>query len=110
MSVRILPLAALALLSACSWLGLHKQAPPPDPTQLLVTGSPQGSLVFIDGAPVGPPADSNNQTRVLDVAPGLHQVEIQVNGKFVYREETSVEAGKRRTVIVKSGYGANQFR
>lgn len=106
--VKILLLVTLAWLSGCSWLHSRKSPPPPDPTQIIVTGCPVGALVFIDGVRIGNPVTRNDQTQVLDVAPGAHKVEIQLNEKFVYREDTAVETGERRTVIVKSGFGSNR--
>jgi len=106
--VRILVLLAVACLSACGWLGARRTPPPPDPTQIIVTGCPAGSVVFIDGVQVGNAATRNNQSQVLDVAAGPHQVAVQLNEKFVYREDTSVGPGERRFVIVKSGFGFSQ--
>ena len=102
--MRFLILVSFLCLSACSWFNWHKPAQSPDPTEIIVTGCPAGSIVFLDGAAVGQAATVNNQTRVLTVAAGVHKLEIQLNGKFVYREDTSVEPGARRVVMVKSGY------
>ena len=106
--MKILVLVTLAWLSGCSWLHSRKAPPPPDPTQIIVTGCPVGALVFIDGVRIGSAVTRNDETQVLDVAPGAHKVEIQLNEKFVYREDTAVETGERRTVIVKSGFGSNR--
>ena len=96
-------LVALAGLGACGWLGARK-APPPPPPLIVVTGSPAGSRVLIDGSPVGDAAGRTDQTREFTVAPGTHRVEIEVNDKIVYREETYAGPGERRVVIVKSGF------
>ena len=102
--MKFLALMTLACLSACSWLGARKSPPPPVPTQIVVTAAPAGALVYIDGVQAGPAGTHNNQTQVLDVTPGNHKVEIRVNDKAVYREETSVGAGERRVVVVESGF------
>lgn len=102
---RVLAPLALVGLGACSWLGAHRPPPPPPPTQLVVTGSPAGSRVFIDGVNVGDAAARSNQTQVLDVAAGTHEVAIELNDKVVYREDTYVAPGERHVVIVKSGFG-----
>ena len=83
---------------------VHSKPKAPDPTQLIVTGAPAGGLVFVDGVQSGAAVAKNDQTQVLDVAAGAHTVEIHLNDKVVYREETYVAAGKRRTVIVASGF------
>lgn len=100
--MRVLVLILLASLCACSWFGARKP-PPPNPTQLIVTGAPAGSLVFIDGAPAGTATVSNDHAQVLNVAAGAHKVEIHVGDTVVYREDTYVGAGERRVVLVLSG-------
>jgi hypothetical protein len=94
---------AVVSLSACSWFGHHKAPPPPKPTEILVTGAPLGSLVFIDGVQAGTPATRNDHSQVLDVAPGTHIVEVHLGDTVVYHEDTYVAAGQRRSVIVLSG-------
>ncbi len=101
--MRVLVLATLACLSACSWFGSRKPHPVPDPTVIIVTGAPVGSLVFVDGAQIGQAAANNDQSQVLDVAAGTHTVEIHMGDRVVYREDTYVGRGERRVVIVKSG-------
>jgi len=92
----------LTCLSACSWFGSRKPRPP-DPSELIVTGAPIGSLVFVDGVQTGQPTPSNDHPQALDVAPGAHKVEIHVGDRIVYREDTYVGVGEHRVVIVLSG-------
>jgi hypothetical protein len=92
----------LAFLSACSWFGARKPAAR-EPTELVITGAPLGSLVFIDGSQAGPSVSRNDQSEILDVSPGAHKVEIHVNDAIVYREDTYVGSGERRVVSVLSG-------
>jgi len=101
--VRLFVLIALVFLSACSWFHSHKAQHAAQPTEIVVTGAPAGSLVFIDGAQVGEAAPRNDFSEVLSVAPGNHKVEIHLGDKVVYREDTYVGPGERRTVIVLSG-------
>jgi hypothetical protein len=51
----------------------------------------------------GSAVEQNDQSEILDVAPGAHTVEIHVNEAVVYREETYVGSGERRVVEVLSG-------
>lgn len=74
-----------------------------DPTEIIVTGAPAGSLVFLDGMQTGQAAAHNDQSQVLNVAPGVHKVEIHVGDTVVYREDTYVGPGEHRVVIVLSG-------
>jgi hypothetical protein len=93
----------LALLSACSWFGWHKRSRAPDPPEIIVTGAPVGSLVFVDGVQTGQAASRNDQSQILDVAAGDHKVEIHVGDRIVYREDTYVGPGEHRVVMVLSG-------
>lgn len=101
--MRFIVLITLTCVSACSWLGWRKPPPPPDPTEIIVTGAPAGSLVFVDGLQTGQAAAHNDQSQVLNVAAGAHKVEIHMGDTVVYREDTYVGPGERRVVIVLSG-------
>ncbi len=92
----------LALLSGCGLFG-HRKPPAPEPAEIVVTGAPLGSSVFIDGArsPLAPALADRPQ--VLEVAAGAHVVEIHLGDTVVYREETSVERGESVRVRVLSG-------
>ena len=100
--MRVVVLITLACLSACSWFGPRKPHLP-DPTEIIVTGAPTGSVVFVDGLQIGQATAANDHTQVLNVAAGAHKVEIHVGDAVVYREDTYVAPGERRTVMVLSG-------
>jgi hypothetical protein len=101
--MRIVVLITLALLSGCTWLGWHKRPQAPDPPELIVTGAPVGSLIFVDGVQTGQAASRSDDSQVLTVAAGDHKVEIHVGDRIVYREDTYVGPGDRRVVMVLSG-------
>jgi hypothetical protein len=101
--VRVFVLMTLACLSACSWFNSRKPPPLPNPTEIIVTGAPAGSIVLIDGVPIGQATAGNGRSRVLDVAAGAHKVEIRTGDRIVYREDTYAAIGERTVVIVKSG-------
>ncbi len=92
----------LACLSACSWFGSRRQQLP-EPTEIIVTGAPGGSLVFVDGVQAGPANAANDHPQVIDVAAGAHKVEIHMGDTVVYREDTYVAPGEHRVVAVLSG-------
>lgn len=94
-------LIGLVLLSGCGWF--HRKPPAPDPTELIVTGAPAGSLLFVDGAQVGQPAEAGKHTQVLRVAAGTHVLEVKVGESVTYRENTYVALGDRRMITVLSG-------
>jgi hypothetical protein len=75
----------------------------PDPTEIIVTGAPAGSIVFVDGVQAGPPTALNDHPQVLNVAAGAHKVEIRAGDAVVYREDTYVGIGEHRIVRVLSG-------
>jgi hypothetical protein len=100
-NLRVTVLIIVSLLSACSWLG-GRRAAPPDAPEILLTGAPRGSLVFVDGVQVAA-ASQKDESLVVRVAPGAHTVEIHADDKVVYREETYAGPGERRVVTVLSG-------
>lgn len=105
--MKYLGLIPVILLTGCSWLHthswFHKQPVPPDPTQLVVNGAPQGSILLIDGVQAGTENPSATKPQLVDVAPGMHTVEVKVRDKITYRESTYVAAGEKHLVIVLSG-------
>ncbi len=99
--MRVFVLVALACLSACGWFS--KKMPVPDPTEIVVTGAPLGSIVFVDGAQAAQATTVSDHPQVLKVAPGPHKIEIHTGDKVVYREDTYVGPGEHRIVRVLSG-------
>jgi len=100
--LRVFVLVTLACLSACSWFASRKMQLP-DPTEIIVTGAPAGSIVFVDGLQTGQATAINDHPQVLNVAAGAHKVEIHVGDTVVYREDTYVGPGEHRIVRVLSG-------
>ena len=100
--MRIIVLVTVACLSACSWFASRKTQSP-DPTEIIVTGAPAASVIFVDGLQIGQAAALSDQTQVLNVAAGTHKVEIHVGDTVVYREDTYVSLGEHRIVRVLSG-------
>ncbi|MGO9932007.1 MAG: hypothetical protein ACLPV8_09370 [Steroidobacteraceae bacterium] len=100
--MKIFILLTLMVLSGCSWF--HRGPPPPAvPPELIVTGAPAGSIVFIDGAPQGQAAELNDRPQPLTVAEGTHVVEVRRGDRIVYREDIYVKNGEKRVVTVLSG-------
>ncbi len=100
--MKILIFLALTCLSACSWFHSRAKAPPQAP-ELIVTGAPSGSIVFVDNVQGGQALDVNDKTQVLNVAAGAHVVEVRMGSRVVYREQTYVGNGERRVIKVLSG-------
>ncbi len=100
-------LIPLVLLSGCSWMhgrGLfHRQPVPPEPTQIVVSGAPVGSILQVDGTQVAPELAAAGKPQVVDTTAGMHTVEVHVNGHTTYREDLYVAPGEQHPVIVLSG-------
>lgn len=99
----LVALLILSSVSACSWFGWHRSTGPRTPTEIVVTGAPRASLILVDGVQAGQAVTRNDQSQILDVAPGSHKVEIKLNEAIVYREDIYVGSGERRVVGVLSG-------
>jgi hypothetical protein len=98
-------LIALALLSGCSWF--HRTKPAPDPTELIVTGAPVGSLLLVDGVQSGHATEASNRTQILVVTPGTHTLEVKLTDVVVYREHTYAAPGSKVIITVLSGNSRN---
>ena len=101
-----IPLKALLIIlllcvSGCSWF--HRKPHAPDPTQLVVTGAPVGSIVFVDGVQAGQAKEVAKQPQEIEVAPGTHVVEVRVGDTVAYRENTYVTPGEKHVISVLSG-------
>ena len=79
----------------------------PDPTELIVTGAPVGSVLFIDGVQAGQPKEAGNRTQIVEVSPGSHSLEVRRDGEVTYRESTFVTRGKKVVITVLSGDSRN---
>ena len=100
--MRFIVLLIFTCISACGWFS--KKQPLPNPTEIIVTGAPAGSTVFIDGVQAGQATVRNDHPQVLDVTAGDHKVEIHLGDSVVYREDTYVGPGEHRMVRVLSGF------
>jgi hypothetical protein len=100
--VKLFIMMTLVCISGCSWFQARK-SPAPNPPELIVTGAPTGSVLFIDGVQAGAPTESNKRTHDLVVTAGTHTVEVRMGNNTVYRENAYVEPGHKRVIMVLSG-------
>jgi hypothetical protein len=108
--LRLIIFLTLTCLAACSsfgtgrWFGPRKPAVP-GPTELIVTGAPPGSTLFVDGVQAAEGPVSGAGPQVVRVTPGPHIVEVRLGDPVVYREQTEPAPGERRVITVLSGSG-----
>jgi hypothetical protein len=100
--LKIVVVLVLLSLSGCSWFHARPKGPPPLP-ELVVTGAPAGSAVFIDDVQSGQVAEANGKPQVLRVPAGMHVVEVRVGSTVIYREQTYVNTGDNPVINVRSG-------
>jgi hypothetical protein len=105
--LKIRYLIPLLFLTGCSWWNgkhfFHKQPVPPEPTQLVVTGAPVNAVLLIDGAVAGSMSNTPGKPLLLEVAPGMHVIEVKVNDNITYRENTYVAPSEQHLINVLSG-------
>jgi hypothetical protein len=94
-------LVVLALM-VCSWFHRRPTSPAPLP-ELIVTGAPAGTAIFIDDVQSGQVAEVNGKPQVLHVPAGMHVVEVRAGSTVIYREQTYVSTGDNRVINVLSG-------
>ena len=104
--MKVFFLIVLTGLSGCSWF--HSSKPPaPEPPELIVTGTPAGSVILIDDVQSGQAADGKTRSRIIEVAPGAHTVEVRMGDTIAYRENTYVGPGEKTVITVMSGNSRN---
>lgn len=98
----LMALAVATLLSACSLpeTKVHSGSAQPG---LIVTGAPDGSLLFVDGLQAGSATQYDGDPKVLAVLEGTHTVEIRQGANVVYSEKAFVGVGETHTVVVVTG-------
>jgi hypothetical protein len=98
-------LIVLVLLTGCSWF--HRSKAVPDRPQIIVTGIAPGAFVFVDGVQVGDAQDKGYRSRIINVAPGTHVVEVKMGDTVTYHETAYAGPGDKRYVTVLSGNSRN---
>jgi len=98
-------LIMVALVAGCSWF--HRSKPAPDRPEIIVTGIAPGAFVYVDGVQVGDAQNKSYRSRIIDVAPGNHVVEIKMGDIVTYHETAYAGPGDKRYVTVLSGNTRN---
>jgi hypothetical protein len=103
----------VTLLAGCSWF--HRSKPAPDPPEIIVTGIAPGAfvyvdgvqVVYVDGVQVGDAQEKSYRSRIINVAPGTHVVEVKMGDTITYHETAYAGPGDKRYVQVLSGNTRN---
>jgi hypothetical protein len=95
----------VSLLAGCGWF--HGSKPAPARPEIIVTGIAPGAFVFVDGVQVGDAQEKSYRSRIIDVAPGDHVVEIKMGDTVTYHETAYAGPGDKRYVTVLSGNTRN---
>jgi len=98
-------LIMVALLAGCSWF--HRSKPVPDPPEIIVTGIAPGAFVYVDGVQVGDAQEKTYRSRIVNVTPGTHVVEVKMGDTVTYHETAYAGPGDKRYVTVLSGNTRN---
>jgi hypothetical protein len=100
--VKIWVVLALMSVSACSWFHGHPKGPAPLP-EVVVTGAPAGSAIYVDDVQNGQVAEVNGKPQVLSVPAGPHVFEVRAGSTVIYREQAYISTGDNRVINVLSG-------
>src|ERR1700727_2639320 len=68
--LKTLLIILLLCVSGCSLF--HRKPHLPEPSELIVTGAPVGSVVFVDGVQAAQPKEVANRPQEVEVTPGTH--------------------------------------
>ena len=62
----------------------HRSKPAPDPPEIIVTGIAPGAFVFVDGVQIGDAQEKSYRSRIINVSPGTHVVEVKMGDTVTY--------------------------
>ncbi len=97
--MRKLTLAAALALAACAGPTTVVRSVDTRPA-LAISGAPSGTVLYVDGAAIGDPADYDGRPNILRVEPGTHQVEIRTRGNAVIFTQRVFVESELKTVQV----------
>jgi hypothetical protein len=88
----VLALSGAAVLGACAGPTTVVRTVDTRPA-IALAGAPSGTLLYVDGAPVGDPSDYDGRPNILRVEPGTHHLEIRDGrGAVVFSQRVFVES------------------
>lgn len=97
--MRKLVAAASLFLAACAGPTTVVRTTDTRPA-LAFSGAPAGTVLVVDGVPVGDPTAFDGQPNILRVEPGTHEIEIRTSaGQVIFKQRVFVES-ELKTVVV----------
>lgn len=93
---KILTLACLVFLSACSY-PQTKTTTVNDPPTFVFIGAPDQANLYVNGLLIGPADNYNGKPNSLIVPRGTHLVEIKQAGRILFSEKAFISDGSTKT-------------
>ena len=92
----------LTVLSACALPQTTVRTGSQQPS-LVVKGAWSGTVLYVDGLPMGPAAQFDGDPNVLAVLEGAHQVEIREGNAVVFHDKVFVSNGETHPITLVRG-------
>ena len=103
LAARLLSTATLlTALAACALPQTTVRTGSAQPS-LLVKGAPPGTVLYVDGLPMGPAPQYDGDPNVLAVLEGAHQVEIRQGNAVIYHDKVFLSSGETHPITVLPG-------
>jgi hypothetical protein len=96
--MRKLLAAAVLALAACAGPTTVVRTVDTRPA-IALSGAPWGTVLYVDGVPVGDPRDYDGRPNVLRVEPGTHDLELRQGDRVVFEERVFVESELKKVVV-----------
>lgn len=68
--------------------------------KILVKDAPKGSVLFVDGASMGPAESYNGDPSILFLEPGTHLIEVKAGDRLLFSQRLFLGGGELRTIAV----------
>jgi hypothetical protein len=94
--------ALLIALAACALPQTTVRTGSAQPS-LVVKGAPSGTVLYVDGLPVGPAPQFDGNPNVLAVLEGVHQVEIRQGNAVIYHDKVFLSSGETHPITLLPG-------
>ena len=98
----VLVVVALVALAGCDIRYPSSRTDIPDERpSIAFSGAPKGSVVFVDGLPMGPAAQYDGGENILLVEPGNHQIRVRLGDRVLLSQRVFLSGQATRTFVVQ---------